>query len=375
MSTRLRNRAVLLLGLLVLAGCGERLVIVGESLGLLRVVAGIGDSIGTRVDTAATRTRLTEPGAVVFDPVSQLLYLADRGATAASGGITTRVVRIFSITSTGRLELLLESGGCAAGVCLVEATAAALALDGTLLIADGVGHRVFRFSPADRRLTVLAGTGVSAASPDGTPAAQASLRRPAGIAVGEDGSIYVAEERGNQVRRIQPDGTLGTVAGTGAAAHAGDGGSALAAALHAPTGLAVHGGALYVAEAGAHTVRVIDLAAGGIATVAGNQALGFTGDGGPALQAALATPHAIAVTADGTRLFIADRDNRRVRVVNLQTGIIATYAGDGTTRFTGPRQPAGATALRAPRGLWAAPGRLYIADPPMHVAWVAVLEL
>jgi sugar lactone lactonase YvrE len=368
-------RPLLLLALLVSGGCGEPLVVVGEAPGLLRVVAGIGDSIGTRIDTAATRSRFTEPGAVVFAAGSQLLYIADRGATAASGGITTRVARIFSVSSSGRLERLLDSGGCAGGICLVEATAMSLAPDGALLIADGVGHRVFRFSPADRRLTVIAGTGVSAAAADGTPAAQASLRRPAGIAVGDDGSIYISEERGNQVRRIQPDGALSTLAGTGAAAHTGDGGNALAAAVHAPAGLVRHGGSLYLAETGAHTVRVIDLATGQIGTVAGNQALGFAGDGGPALQAALATPQALAVSADGTRLFIADRDNRRVRVVNLQTGSIGTYAGDGTTRFSGSRQPAGATALRAPRGLWAAAGRLYIADPPMHVVWVAALEL
>jgi DNA-binding beta-propeller fold protein YncE len=249
-----------------------------------------------------------------------------------------------------------------------------LAPEGALLIADGVGHRVFRFHPGTRQLTVVAGTGQPGSSPDGTAAAQASLRRPAGIAVAADGTIYVSEETGHQVRSIDGAGRLGTVAGVGTASHTGDGGSARAAGVHAPTGLARAGNELYVAEAGAHTIRRIDLAGDRISTVAGSEVPGFAGDGGPALQARLAIPQAVAITADGSRLFIADRGNRRVRVVNLATGTIATYAGDGTTRFTGSRQPAGATALRGPRGLWITPTALYVADPPMYVVWQATID-
>jgi len=375
---RVRGAVVLItiaLWAIMQSGCGDPLVVLGDAPGYLRVIAGAGDSIGTRVDSLAMRTRFTEPGAVVFDPATRLLYIADRGSTTTSGGITTSVTRIFAVTSAGRLQLLLDTGGCSSGTCLVEATAMTLAPDGGLLIADGVGHRVFRFIPATRQLEVVAGIGTPAYAPDGVPARQASLRRPAGIAVSPAGIIYISEENGHQVRTLDAAGVLGTLAGNGTASHSGDGGSAATAGVHSPAGLALHGNSLFLAEAGANAVRRVDLASHQIATVAGNLVRGFTGDGGPALQAALAAPRALAVTPDGTRLFIADRDNRRVRVVNLESGSIATYAGDGSTDFTGNRQPAGVTALRAPSGLWTSPGYLYIADPAMYVVWQATTDL
>jgi len=373
----MRRASALLVLLLVAAqaGCGDPVMVLGDSPGYMRVVVGIGDSIGTRVDSVATRARLTEPGALAFDAGSGLLYVADRGALRQYQGITTRVTRIFSVSSAGKLRLLLDAGGCSGEVCLVEPTAMALAGDGSLLITDGAAHRVFRFSPGNAALTVVAGTGTAAASPDGTPALQASLRRPAGIAVGEDGSIFIAEESGNQVRRIDPTGVLRTVAGTGAAAHTGDGAAATAAGVHLPTGLAVHTDRLYIAEAGAHTVRRVELGTGTIETVAGNQVPAFSGDGGPALQASFSVPQALAVTPDGSTLYISDRDNHRVRMVNLATGVTGTYAGSGSTIFTGNRQPAGAAALRSPRGLSVGGSFLYIADPAMQVVWRATIAL
>lgn len=374
----MRSGATLLaLGLAVLqAACGDPIIVLGDAPGYMRVVAGIGDSIGTRVDSLATRSRLTEPNAVAFDEQAGVLYVVDRGAVRQLQGITTRVARIFSVSSAGRLRQLLDVGGCSSGVvCLIEPTAMTLAADGSLLITDGASHRLFRFSPGTATLAVVAGTGTAAASPDGTPAAQASLRRPAGVAVGSDGSIYISEESGNQVRRIDPAGVLRTVAGTGAAAHTGDGAAALSAGVHLPTGLAIDGTRLFIAEAGGHTVRLVDLGAGTIETVAGNGAQGFAGDGGPALQASLSTPQALAVAAGGSALYISDRDNHRVRMVNLETGSISTYAGSGGTGFTGNRQPAGAAALRAPRGLDAGGGFLYIADPAMYIVWRATITL
>jgi DNA-binding beta-propeller fold protein YncE len=165
------------------------------------------------------------------------------------------------------------------------------------------------------------------------------------------------------------------VAGSGAANHSGDGGPALAAGIALPTGLALHGAQLYVAEAGAHTVRRIELGSGTIETVAGNQLQGFSGDGGPALQASLSVPQALAVTPSGSTLYISDRENHRVRMVSLATGVIATYAGNGSTVFSGNRQPAGAASLRSPRGLAAGGSFLYIADPAMHVVWRATISM
>lgn len=185
--------------------------------------------------------------------------------------------------------------------------------------------------------------------------------------------MFVAEETGNQVRRIDPAGLLQTVAGSGSASSGGDGGSATGAGIYLPAGLASGPGQLYIAESGAHRVRRVDLDHATIETVAGTGARSFGGDGGPAIQASLAVPQSLALTPGGNALYISDRDNHRVRLLNLNTGIITTYAGNGSTIFSGTRQPAGVTALRSPRGLSATGGFLFIADPAMYVVWRAAI--
>ncbi|HEX2167554.1 MAG TPA: hypothetical protein VHG09_10025, partial [Longimicrobiales bacterium] len=95
-----------------LAGCGEPFVVLGDAPGLMRIVLGVGNSIGTTVDSLATRTRLTAPTAVAFNAEIGVLYVGDRGSVRQVNGITTPVARIFSVTSRGSAELLLDAGGC-----------------------------------------------------------------------------------------------------------------------------------------------------------------------------------------------------------------------------------------------------------------------
>jgi DNA-binding beta-propeller fold protein YncE len=352
-----------------LGGCGEPLVVLGDAPGLMRIVLGVGDSIGTRVDSIATRTRLTQPRAVAFNPANTTLYVADRGALRQVSGTTTPVARIFSVTSSGRSTLLLDAGGCIQNVCLQEPTAMAVAADGTLIIADAVGSRIFRYAPGGA-LTVLAGTGVAASSADGQPAATSPVNRPAGVAVGADGRIYFSESIANRVRAFQPGGTLTTIAGTGVRSTTGDGGPATQATLSEPHGLAFHAGVLYVAESGGHVVRAIQ-PGGTISTVAGLAGgAGFSGDDGPAVQARLSRPYAVAVSSNGRALFISDRDNDRVRVVDLVTGVIRTFAGTGDPRFNGNRLSAGQTSLDEPLGVDASyAGFIFIVDSGHFVVW------
>lgn len=373
---RLLTGAMLVAAPSLTTACGDPLVVLGDAPGYMRVVVGIPDSSGGSVAATATRTRLSEPTAVAFIESSALLHVSDRGATRTSQGITQRVARIMSVTSGGELTLLLDAGGCLTGPCMLEPSQMAVTPEGALVIADAVGNRVFRFEPGTRALSVVAGTGADATAPDGTPAAQAPLSRPAGVAVGDDGVIYIAETGAHRVRRIDAAGALRTVAGTGVGTHSGDAGPAVNATIAMPTGLAFSRGRLFVSESGTHSVRAIELSSGTISTVAGSLAQGFAGDGGPALQARLSNPRALTVSADGNTLFIADRDNHRVRAVNLASGTIRTFSGTGATQFNGSRQPAGDAALRNPGGLWAsARGFLFIADTGHQVVWRATLSL
>jgi DNA-binding beta-propeller fold protein YncE len=370
-----RSLRPLLTALLVLAatGCGEPLVVLGDAPGMMRIVIGVGDTAGARIDSLAARTRLTDPTAVTFDRASSTVYAADRGALVQAGGISRRVARIFAVSSAGRSTLLLGERPCTPGPCIEEATAMIVAPDGSLIIADAIGHRVLRYAPGGA-LTVLAGTGVRATTSDGVAAAGATLDQPAGIALSNDGRIFVAETGANRIRWIDPAGVLRTYAGTGVPGHAGDGGPALAARLHSPRGLAFHDGVLYIAEQGTHVVRAVD-GSGTMRTLAGTAyAQGFAGDGGPAASARLDRPVAVTTAPHGAALYISDRGNNRVRIVELGSGVIRTFAGTGDRRYTGARLAAGQTSLADPADVHATQGGfLFIVDSGHSVVWRTAL--
>jgi RHS repeat-associated protein len=218
-------------------------------------------------------------------------------------------------------------GGPATEALLYNPRGVAVAPDGTLYIADTLNHRIRRVGP-DGIISTFAGTG-SWCSPstdpcgDGGPAVAATLNSPVGIAVGPDGSVYVAGDT-RRIRRILPDGTIRTVAGTGEQCYAappgcGDGGPATEAGFALPQGLAVTGdGTIYVADQYANRIRRID-PDGTITTVTGTGmwcelALGDCGDGGPAAQGMLRAPFGVAVS-DQEEIFTAEMGNYAVRRV------------------------------------------------------------
>ena len=348
------------------AACGEPLVVLGDAPSLMRIVLGVPDSLGTRVDSLALRTRIFEPTGVAFDDAAGVLFVADRGAMRQIGGVNTRVARIISVTSSGRARLVLDAGGCISGTCIVEPVAMVRAGDGSLIIADAAGHRVLRYVPSGA-ITVLAGTGVAGNAQDGSIAAQSPVNRPMGVAIAADGRILFSENNANRVRAIGADGRLTTVAGNGAAARSGDGGPATSAGVDGPTGLAVVGGTLYIAEYGGDVVRAVE--GGTISTIAGTGVAGFGGDDGPATDARLDRPFALAATDDGRTLFISEEGNHRVRAISLATGVIRTFAGTGETVYSGNRRAAGETSIARPAGIDAAGGFLFIVDRGHGVIW------
>lgn len=242
---------------------------------------------------------------------------------------------------------------------LRTASAVAFNTAGDLYIADAAANKVFKATLAGD-LVVVAGTGVQGYAGDGGPAVAAELNQPQGLAVGLDGTLYVADTGNQRVRAIPATGMIASVAGTGVADFGGDGGQATSAALRWPTALAVDlSGALLVCDSGNQRVRKI--AARLITTIAGSGVQGFGGDGGPAASAAFDSPAGIAVAQDG-RLFIADTHNDRIRVVDA-AGVVATFAGMGRRGYGGDGGPATAALLSQPRGLVVdAGGSLLVAD-------------
>lgn len=241
----------------------------------------------------------------------------------------------------------------------------ALDSSGNLFIADYVNRVVRRVDAKTSRISVVAGNGSRLSSPDGTSATASGITAPAATAIDADGSIYVSDQAGHKVRRVDPvSGLLGTVAGTGDSGSSGDGGPATRAALNEPTGLVLDGARriLYLADRGNHRVRAVDLQTGLVRTVAGTGGEGFSGDGGPATSARLSRPHGVSLDGEGN-LLIADFGNGVVRRVSRVSGVISTLAGNGQPGFSGDGGPA---TLASMSGVYAcvldAAGNLYAAD-------------
>jgi sugar lactone lactonase YvrE len=245
---------------------------------------------------------------------------------------------------------------------------------GALLLAEPGGHCVWQL---DERggLTRLAGAGRPGEAGDGGPATQAELRWCHGLAIGPDGSLYLADTDNHRVRRVTPGGIIQTVAGTGERGFAGDGGSAARARLARPEGVAVGpDGALYIADTGNDRVRHVG-PDGVIVTVAGAggqfldgpepTVVRSGGDGGPATAAHLNWPSDVAVGPDGA-LYIADTFNGRIRRVD-HAGVITTVAGSGRPSDLADAEPATEVWLDRPHGVAVGlDGTLLIADSGNH---------
>ncbi|HWR46030.1 MAG TPA: NHL repeat-containing protein [Pseudonocardiaceae bacterium] len=232
---------------------------------------------------------------------------------------------------------------------------------GRLYIVDSSDDRIRRVNQSGD-ITTIAGNGTAGFSGDGGPAVDAQLNDPVGLAVDPVGNVYISDWKNHRVRKVTPDGMITTFAGIGHGFFFGDNGPATEADMRYPRGLALGGdGSLYIAEDGGDRIRRVD-PAGIITTVAGNGVRGFSGDGGLATQAQFFAPAQIYLDRDGN-LYIADQGNNRIRRVDHQTGIITTVAGNGTAGFSGDGGPARAAQLSGAFGVTMDDaGNLYIAD-------------
>lgn len=228
---------------------------------------------------------------------------------------------------------------------------------GNLYIADWFNNRVRKVSP-DGMITTVAGTGVAGYSGDGGPAINAQISYPDGIAVDAMGNFYITGD--SLVRKVDTNGIITTVAGTGVAGFSGDGGPAINAQLRATQGLAIDGsGNIFINDV-YHRVRKVS-PDGVISTVAGTGVEGYSGDGGPATSAQLNYPSGVAVDSQGN-LYISDTSNHRIRKVSIG-GIITTVAGNGIAGYSGDGGPAINAQLCYPYGVAIDIfGNLFIAD-------------
>jgi sugar lactone lactonase YvrE len=249
-------------------------------------------------------------------------------------------------------------GGAATKASFEWPTYVAQDKSGNLYISDFSGQRIRRVSPAGT-ISTYAGTGISGFSGDGGPASSAQLSYPAGLVFDSAGDLIVADGLNNRIRKIDPSGIITTIAGTGATGYTGDGGPALDATFNQVWDVTYDpSGNLYIIDIGNCVVRIVN-ASGIINTFAGNGTCGYGGDGGPAIHANLNFSRAM-VFARGN-LYIADTPNHRVRKVNAH-GIISTFAGNGQPGFSGDGGKAINAMIGNPKGLAFRNGTVYISN-------------
>jgi sugar lactone lactonase YvrE len=304
-----------------------------DNAGNIKVVAGNGADGYSGDGGAATSAELSYPMGVAID-TSGDLFIADfdneriRRVDAATGIITT-------VAGNGT-QGFSGDGGPATSATLNHPWGVAVDASGNLFIADVYNQRIRRVDASTGTITTVAGNGTAAYSGDGGAATSASLNYPYGVAVDASGNLFIADTGNARVRRVDAKtGIITTVAGDGNGAYSsGDGGPATSAGL-SPSGVALDSsGNLFIAD-GNNRIRRVDAVTGVITTVAGNGTQGFSGDGGPATNASLNGAESVAVDSSGN-LFIADRENQRVRRVAAATAVIATVAGGGSDGDGGP---------------------------------------
>ena len=286
--------------------------------------------------------------------------------------VDARSHRIRRIDSDGEISTFAGTGedgdegdgGSATEAQLCFPAGVAADAEGNVYVADSWNHRIRKID-SDGIIATIAGTGEPYSGGDGGPATEAQIAFPVAVALDAAGNLYVAEGRSHRVRRIDTDGTVTTFAGTGIPGYSGDGGPASRARLAYPAGIAVGpAGDVYIADSWNHRVRRV-VSSGVISTVAGTGERGDGGDGGPAAQAQLAYPVAVASDASGNLYvvsFVPDHGNHRLRKIDAD-GTISAFAGAGGRGYSGDADPAPAAQLAYPLGVFAdTEGNVYIAD-------------
>ncbi len=300
--------------------------------GVITTVAGGGAGDLGDGGPATDATFSSHPMRVTGDRAGNL-FVAD-AHHARIRRIDTATDTITTIAGCG-VEGYSGDGSPAVNARIASPHGTALDQEGNIYIADLKNDRIRRVDASTGIITTVAGNGDHGYSGDDGPATQAMLASPIAVSAGPDADLYIADHRNSRIRKVDATtGIITTVAGNGKQDFHGDGGPATQAAISLPRDVALDAdGTLYIADGGNNRIRRV-APDGTITTVAGTGSTEFSGDGGPALNASLSMPYSIALDRDGN-LYVVDTGNYRVRKIDSSTGVITTVAGNGSYGFSG----------------------------------------
>jgi sugar lactone lactonase YvrE len=329
--------------------------------GRLTIVAGNGTSGFSGDGGPATSAQLHAPESIFVDG-SGNIFIADTG--------NQRIRKV--IAATGMIQTVVGNGtngfsgdgGPATSAQLSNPGSVFVDGSGNIFVADGSNDRIREVVAATGNIQTVAGNGTYGFSGDGGPATGAALASPSGLFVDTSGNVFISDEGNQRIREvIAATGMIETVAGTGNYGFSGDGGPATSASFRNPSGLSLDAsGNIFIADRDNNRIREVPAATGIIQTVAGTGNYGFGGDGGPATNAALNLPDGIFVDS-GANIFIPDTGNNRIREVAAATGNIQTVAGNGSVSFGGDGGPATSAQINNPRSIFVdGSNNLFIAD-------------
>ncbi len=217
---------------------------------------------------------------------------------------------------------------------------------GNFYIADTHNHRIRRVDAATGVITTCAGTGEKGYSQEGLPALESKLYAPLAVDVAANGDLYIADTDNLRFRRLEADtGILRTIAGCGEMGPTDTGIPAIEAKFGRPRDILVRGDRVYLVDGNNSSIFRLDLGSGLLHRVAGTGSSGFSGDGGPAAEAQLDHCYSMAIDPAGN-LYVKDSGNGRIRRVDAESGLISTVAGSGERGCSGDGGPALEAALR-----------------------------
>lgn len=229
--------------------------------------------------------------------------------------------------------------------------------------------------PPTYTIDTVAGNGRKELGPASGTVAEVNIGQTFGVEIGPDGGLYVTEVENHRVLRLDRQaGTVKVVAGNGTKGYSGDGGPATEAALKEPYEVRFAAdGTMYFVEMVGAVIRKVDPKTGVITTLAGTGKPGYGGDGGPATAAQFTQPHSIALDGKGG-LYVADLGNHRVRKIDLATGRIETICGTGKPGATVGGGPAKDQPVRSPRALYVTDRTLWLVLREGNSIWSIDLD-